>query len=29
MLVLGANGKVGGETLRQLKLAGNSQPIAA
>ncbi|MEO1619531.1 MAG: NmrA family NAD(P)-binding protein [Cyanobacteria bacterium J06632_3] len=29
ILVLGATGKVGGETLRQLQLAGDSQPIAA
>jgi len=28
ILVLGATGKVGGETLRQLQLAGDSQPIA-
>ncbi|ESA37421.1 hypothetical protein N836_03250 [Leptolyngbya sp. Heron Island J] len=29
ILVLGATGKVGGETLRQLQLAGDNQPIAA
>lgn len=29
ILVLGATGKVGGETLRQLQLAGDSQPVAA
>ncbi|NEP56769.1 MAG: NmrA family NAD(P)-binding protein [Symploca sp. SIO2G7] len=29
ILVLGATGKVGGETLRQLQLAGDSNPIAA
>ena len=29
ILVLGVTGKVGGETLRQLQLAGDSQPIAA
>ncbi|NER78517.1 MAG: SDR family oxidoreductase [Leptolyngbya sp. SIO1D8] len=29
VLVLGATGKVGGETLRQLQLAGDSQPVAA
>ncbi|MEM9153207.1 MAG: NmrA family NAD(P)-binding protein [Cyanobacteria bacterium P01_F01_bin.3] len=29
ILVLGATGKVGSETLRQLQLAGDSQPIAA
>jgi len=29
ILVVGATGKVGGETLRQLQTAGDSQPVAA
>ena len=29
ILVVGATGKVGGETLRQLQIAGDSQPVAA